>query len=71
MMIITISATSGSSGFGSAIRSCIDVSTVEMFHAGFHAPCEIVNYFLLLNNNYGILYWPFAIHVHVYGVKGK
>ena len=37
-IIITISATSGSSGFGSAIRSCIDVSTVDMFKAGFHAP---------------------------------
>ena len=37
-IIITISATSGSSGFGSAIRSCIDVSTVDMFNAGFHAP---------------------------------
>lgn len=37
-IMITISATSGSSGFGSAIRSCIDVSTVDMFNAGFHAP---------------------------------
>ena len=41
--IITISATSGSSGFGSAIRSWIDVSTVEMFHAGFQAPCKTLN----------------------------
>jgi len=35
---LTISARSGSSGFGSAISSWIDVSTVEMFNAGFHAP---------------------------------
>lgn len=37
-IFITISETRGSSEFGSAIRSWIDVSTVEMFHAGFQAP---------------------------------
>lgn len=33
-----MSAMSGSSGLGSAISSCMDVSSVEMFKDGLHAP---------------------------------
>lgn len=37
---LTISAINGSSGLGSAIRSWTELSTVEMFSEGLHAPYE-------------------------------
>ena len=36
--VLTISVMSGSSGLGSAISSCIEVSTVLTFKHGFHPP---------------------------------
>lgn len=35
-----MSATRGSSGLGSTISSCMEVSSVEMFKEGLHAPCR-------------------------------
>ena len=35
-----MSVMSGSSGLGSDSNRCIDVSKVEMFSAGFQAPCN-------------------------------
>ena len=50
LLILTISAMSGSSGLGSAINNCILVNTVLIFKHGFHAPCN--QYIHLLQ-----LYW--------------
>lgn len=35
-----MSAMRGSSGLGSAISSWMEVSRVEMFREGLHAPCK-------------------------------
>ena len=40
----TMSAINGSSGFGSDNSKSIDVNRVEMFRAGFHAPCSNLKY---------------------------